>query len=82
MTQALTPDDDCQCEMCKNGELLLEAIKLQFSKAEQQELVDDVPYEPLALVELGVCSSKNCPCSVKNALERLQSPACVNSYKS
>ena len=74
MTQALTPDDDCQCEMCKNGELLLEAIKLQFSKAEQQELVDDLPYESLALVELGASEG-----SVKNALERLQSPVCVNS---
>ena len=48
--------------MCKNGELLLEAIKLHFRKAKRQELADDLPSEPLALVELGVCSSKNYPC--------------------
>ena len=62
VTQALIPDDDCQCEMCENSELLLEAIKLHFRKAKQQELVDDLASEPLALVELGVCSSKNYPC--------------------
>ena len=28
VTQALTPDDNCRCEMCENDELLLEAIKL------------------------------------------------------
>ena len=33
VTQALTPDDDCQCEMCENGKLLSEAIKLHFCKA-------------------------------------------------
>ena len=48
--------------MCKNGELLLEAIKLHFRKAKRQELADDLPSELLALVELGVCSSKNYPC--------------------
>ena len=48
--------------MCENGELLLEAIKLHFRKAKQQGLADDLPSEPLALVELGVCSSKNYPC--------------------
>ena len=48
--------------MCENGELLLEAVKLHFRKAKQQGLADDLPSEPLALVELGVCSSKNYPC--------------------
>ena len=33
VTQALTPDDDCQCEMCENGKLLPQAIKLHFCKA-------------------------------------------------
>ena len=78
VTQALTPDDDCQCEMCKNGELLLEAIKLQFSKAEQQELVDDLPYESLALVELGVRSSKNCPC-IRGQCEKCPGKTAISS---
>ena len=62
LTQALTLDDDCQCEVCKNGELLLEAIKLHFHKAKQQELADDLTSEPLVLVELGVCSFKSYSC--------------------
>ena len=48
--------------MCKNGELLLEAIKLPFRKGKRHELADDLPSKPLALVELGVRSSKNYPC--------------------
>ena len=58
VTQALTPDDNCRCEMCKNDGLLLEESSYTSCKA-KQELADDLPSEPLALVELGVCSSKN-----------------------
>ena len=60
--QALTPDDDCWCEICENSKLLLEAIKLQFCKAKQEDLADDLPSKRLALVEMGVCSSKDYPC--------------------
>ena len=60
--QALTPDDDCWCEMCKNNELLLQAIKLHFCKAKQQELTGDLPSETLTLVESSICSSKSYPC--------------------
>ena len=60
--QALNPDDYCRCETCENGKLLLEAIKLHFRKAKQEDLADDLRSKPLALVELGVCSSKNYPC--------------------
>ena len=62
LTRALTLDDDCRCKVCENGELLLEAIKSHFCKAKQQELADDIPSEPLAFVELGICSSKSYPC--------------------
>ena len=82
VTQALTTDDDCLCEMCKNNELLLEAIKLHFRKAKQQGLADDLPSERLSLVKLGVCSSKNYPCSgqcEKCPGKTMQSPVCVSS---
>ena len=78
VTQALTPVDHCRCEMCENGELLLEAIKLHFRKVKQQELADDLPSEPLALVELCVCSFKNYSC-IRGQCEKCPGETTISS---
>ena len=59
-------------------ELLLEAIKLHFRKVKQQELADDLPSESLALVELGVCSSKNYPC-IRGQCEKCPGKTAISS---
>ena len=64
--------------MCENSELLLEAIKLHFRKAKQQELADELPSEPLASVELGVCSSKNYP-SIRGQCEKCPRKTAISS---
>lgn len=60
--QAKTPEDDCRCEICENAQLLLDAIKTHFRKTKENDLVKDLPLDPLELVEVGVCSCKNYEC--------------------
>ena len=62
VVQGKTPEDDCRCETCENGELFLEAVKRYFTKEKQKGLVHNLPTDPMELVELGVCSVKQIQC--------------------
>ena len=60
--QGKTPEDDCRCETCENGELFLEAIRSIFTKQKEKNLIKNLPMDPLELVQLGVCSVKSSVC--------------------
>ena len=60
--QGKTPEDDCRCETCKNGELFLEAIRSYFMKQKQKNLTKDLAMDLLKFVQLGVCSFKSYEC--------------------
>ena len=60
--QGKTPEDDCRCETCKNGELFLEAIRSYFMKQKQKNLTKDLAMDLLEFVQLGVCSFKSYEC--------------------
>ena len=61
-----------------NSELLLEAIKLHLSKAKLQAFQDGLPFETLALVELGACSSKSYP-SITEQCEKYTGKTAISS---
>ena len=48
--QGKTPDDDCRCEICDNGELFLKAIRSYFMKQKAKNLIKDLPMNPLECV--------------------------------
>ena len=62
LIQSKTPEDDCRCETCENGELFLEAIRSYFMKQKQKNLIKDLPMDLLEFGQLGVCSFKSYEC--------------------
>ena len=60
--QGKTPEDDCRCETCENGEFFLEAIRSYFMKQKQKNLIKDLPMDLLEFGQLGVCSFKSYEC--------------------
>ena len=57
--QGDTPDDDCRCETCENSQLLLHAIKSYLKQIQKGLLAEELPDNPMDVVELGFCSIKN-----------------------
>ena len=62
LNQSKSPEDDCRCETCENGELFLEVVKNYLVKEKLQAFIQNLPADPMELVELGICSVKPQPC--------------------
>ena len=54
LNQSKTPEDDCRCETCENGEFFLEVVKNYLVKEKLQALIRNLPADPMELVELGI----------------------------